>query len=333
MLLITGANGYIGSHFLIEVINSGLEYIAIDNFSRSNPDTLIKVEKITNNKINFVEGDIGNEGITNKLFSDFKIDSVVHFAGFKSMVESIESPLIYYKNNVSKTISLIQQMEKHDIHNIIFSSSATVYGGELKSPIHEDNDLRFPLSSYAQSKLFIEQVLKKMSQGKSKWNVGVLRYFNPIGCHHSGLIGENNNEKASNLIPAIINVILKIQPYLEVYGNDFNTRDGTGIRDYLHIEDLVEGHIRALDYIIKNGGYNVWNLGSGKGYSVLEIINAFEKQLKHQIPIIYKPRRLGDVDEYWADVRKANKELAWVAARDIQLIVEDILRYAATLNK
>ncbi len=333
MILITGANGYIGSHFLIEVINRGLEYIAIDNFSRSNPDTLTQVEKITNNRINFVEGDIANEKITNKLFSDFKIDSVVHFAGFKSLVESIENPLNYYINNLSKTITLIQQMEKHNIHNIIFSSSATVYGGELKSPIHEDNKLGFPFSSYAQSKLFIEQVLKKMTQVKSQWNVGVLRYFNPIGCHHSGLIGENNNEKASNLIPAIINVILKLQPYLEIYGKDFNTRDGTGVRDYLHVEDLVEGHVRALDYIKKNGGFNVWNLGSGKGYSVLEIINAFEKELKYQIPITYKPRRQGDVGEYWADVRKANKDLAWVAAKDMQLIVKDILRYSETLNK
>ncbi len=327
MILVTGASGYIGSHFLVEIIKRNEDYLAVDNFSRSDPITIDKIQKITNKKVNFFEGDIGNEEFLKKIFSNNNIKKVVHFAGFKSIKESINYPLNYYINNVLNTMTLINSMENFGIKNIIFSSTATVYGGKLTSPINEDSKINFPENSYAQSKYMIEQVLKKMSDSNYKWNVGILRYFNPIGCHSSGIIGENNNQNSSNLIPALINVILKVNPCLEIYGNNYNTRDGTGIRDYLHIEDLVKGHLSALNYLEQYGGFNIWNLGSGRGYSVLEILNVFESEMKYKIPIIYKPRRLGDVDEYWADVSKAKIELSWQAEKNLSSTVRDIIRY------
>jgi len=333
MILVTGASGYIGSHFLIEIINKGKDYLAIDNFSRSKPATIDKITKITGKKVNFIKGDIGNDKFISNIFSNYNIEKVAHFAGLKSIEESIKHPLNYYLNNVSNTINLINFMESYSVKNIIFSSSATVYGGDSKSPLNENINIQFPKSPYAQSKYIIEELLRKMSQESYNWNVGILRYFNPIGCHHSGIIGENINQHSSNLIPSLINVVTKLNTNLEIFGNDYETRDGTGVRDYLHIDDLIKGHLRALDYIAENNGYHIWNLGSGKGYSVLEIIKAFEHKLNQKIPISYKPRRSGDVAEYWADISKAKRELLWHTEKNLQSIVDNVVGFIKKNDK
>ena len=326
MILVTGASGYIGSHFFTKLIENNNKCLGFDNFSRSNPDIIEKIKKLTGKKVNFLEGNLNNEKFLEKIFNNNKIKSVIHFAGFKSISESINNPLEYYNCNVVNTIKLLEKMEKHGVKNIIFSSSATVYNPKSKSPLNEDQHVYYPDNPYSQSKYIIEKILKELSRSRN-FNVGILRYFNPIGCHSSGIIGENLVHEAGNLIPSIIKVINKSSPTLEIYGNDYLTKDGTGVRDYLHIDDLVEGHIKALAYIKKNRGYHLWNLGSGKGYSVLEIIHAFEKELNYHLPYIFKKRRKGDIDQYWADIGKAKDELNWDSNFKLDQIVKNVLNY------
>ena len=326
MILITGASGYIGSHFLVEVINQNMDYLAVDDFSRSDPDTIKKINQITKKKVNFIQGNIGKKRFLQKIFSENNITKVIHFAGLKSINESYEYPLDYYQCNVSNTIQLLNVMRKYNTKKFIFSSSATVYGSNHLSPLKENLVLTMPESPYARSKFIIEQILKNIADNKNL-DVGILRYFNPIGCHKSGIIGENINSKNSNLMPAIIRVILKDKNFLEIYGDNYKTKDGTGIRDYIHINDLINGHMKALNFIETNEGFNLWNLGSGHGYSVFDLLKAFEKHLNILIPYAFEPRREGDIAEYWADISKAKKELSWQVNENLEAIIKDTIKY------
>ena len=327
MILVTGGCGYIGSHQIVKLIENDFDVISIDNYSNSSPDIIEKINQITNSSNKFIDGDIRDIELLDKIFFENKISSVIHFAGLKSISESIEDPLKYYSSNVNGSLALFRAMKKAAINKIIFSSSATVYGDKHHLPWHEKLELDMPLSPYAQSKLIIEEILKSISSSSNKWRVGILRYFNPIGSHKSGIIGENTYQEAGNLIPSIIKVILKESPYLNVFGADYNTSDGTGVRDYLHIDDLLDGHLKALNFLESNEGFHIWNLGRGKGYSVLEVISAFEELLGDKVPYKIQDRRRGDLSKYWAEVLKAKEELNWKAKIDIKGMVKDTLRY------
>ena len=332
MILVTGGCGYIGSHFIIKLIEKGFDVISIDNFSNSSPDIIEKINEITNCESKFIEGDIRNINILEKIFSENEINSVIHFAGLKSILESVDKPLEYYSSNISGSIVLLQAMKKFGVRKMIFSSSATVYGINHDLPWHEWLDLSMPLNPYAQSKLIIEEILKNISINERNWSVGVLRYFNPIGSHKSGIIGENINNEINNLIPSIIRVLIGKSHYLSVFGDDYDTLDGTGVRDYIHINDLLDGHLKAMNFINLQDGYNIWNLGAGKGYSVLEIIETFQELAGKKINYKIKERRKGDLSHYWADVSKAKKELEWQANSDIKQMVNDTLKYVDKLK-
>ena len=327
MILVTGGCGYIGSHFVIKLLEKEKEVLVIDNFSNSSREIIKKMNQIKNISNIFIEGDIRDKNLLEKIFSENKIGTVAHFAGLKSIVESIERPIAYYSSNVFGSICLFDSMKKANINNLIFSSSATVYGNNYALPWNENLHLGIPKNPYAKSKLFVENILKDISKHDKNWGIGVLRYFNPIGSHNSGIIGENIVNEEGNLIPSIIRVLLGKSSHLNIYGDDYNTSDGTGVRDYIHVNDLTDGHIRALDYIKKNRGFNIWNLGSGKGYSVFEIIKTFEDIIGRKIPYKIKKRRKGDLSEYWADVTKANRELKWKAQSDLKKMVKDTLNY------
>tara|TARA_B100001029_G_C15057621_1_gene455670 strand:- start:2140 stop:3147 length:1008 start_codon:yes stop_codon:yes gene_type:complete len=332
MILITGGCGYLGSHFIVKLVEEGQDIISIDNFSNSSPDIIEKVNQITNKNNKFIEGDLRDIDFLEKLFLENKISSVIHFAGLKSISESIQRPLEYYSSNISGSIILLNAMKKAQINKIIFSSSATVYGENHKLPWNENLDLRIPNHPYAQSKLIVEEILRNISLNESNWGIGILRYFNPIGSHKSGIIGENIHQEAANLFPAIVKVLIGQSNHLNIFGDDYDTIDGTGIRDYLHIDDLLDGHLKALYYINKFEGFNIWNLGTGKGHSVFEILKIFEKLTDKKIPYKVKARRQGDLSEYWADVSKAKRELDWNAKNDIKQMIEDTLTYIDKLK-
>ena len=332
MILVTGGCGYIGSHFFIKLIEEGYEAIIVDNFSNSSPDIIEKIDQITNTNNIIIDGDVRDINILERIFFENHISSVVHFAGLKSVLDSIEKPLDYYSANVTGSINLIKAMKKFEIKNIIFSSSATVYGTNHDLPWSEDLYLSMPNNPYAQSKWIVEEVLKNISISEKNWNIGILRYFNPIGFHKSGLIGENINNRVGNLIPSIIRVLSGKSQYLEIFGDDYNTIDGTGVRDYLHINDLLDGHLKAMNYINTNKGFNIWNLGAGKGYSVLEILQTFESLTGEKIPYKIRQRRRGDISEYWADTSKAKNELKWKTNNDIEQMINDTLTYIDNLK-
>lgn len=335
MILVTGGCGYIGSHFMLRLLRKGQDIICLDNLSNSNDEVLLKINNLCLKKIIFVKGDVSNHNLLMNIFKKYKINTVVHFAGFKSISESINNPIKYYKNNVVETISLLNAMNEANVKKMIFSSSATVYGKNKSLPLHESLKIDFPDNPYAQSKLIIEKILHFISKKKDNlWSIGILRYFNPIGCHPSGKIGENMNNKNNNtnLIPAIIEVIIKKKEQLKIFGGDYNTHDGTCIRDYIHIEDLISGHEKALEYISNYNGYKIWNLGSGFGYSVLEIVKEFERALNQKIPFDIIHRRDGDLDSYWADISKAKRELDWNTKFTLIDMVKDILNQTETLK-
>ncbi len=327
MILVTGGCGYIGSHFIVKLIEQGINVISLDNFSNSSHDTIDKIRSITNSNFNFIEGDVRDIDVLEKIFSENDISSVVHFAGLKSVKESFERPLDYYSSNITGSINLFKAMNRSDVNKIIFSSSATVYGDLYPLPWHEELSLQMPISPYAQTKFIVEEILKMHSFINLNMSIGILRYFNPIGSHVSGLIGDNINNKDGNLIPSIIRVLQGQSDYLSIFGNDYSTLDGTGVRDYLHIDDLLDGHIKALNFIELNKGFNIWNLGTGRGYSVLEILREFEKLVGKSIPYKFKNRRKGDLPEYWAEVSKSEKELEWTAKNGIEQMVKDSLNY------
>mgnify|MGYP004651961973 FL=1 len=313
-ILVTGGTGYIGSHTCIELLKNGYEVVIIDNLINSKESVVGKIEKLSGKSVKFYKCDILDEEGMDRVFSEQKIDAVIHFAGLKAVGESVAKPITYYHNNVTGTLLLCRVMRKHGCKNIVFSSSATVYGAPKSVPIKED----FPLSTtnpYGSTKLMIENILRDIYVSDNEWNITLLRYFNPIGAHESGLIGEEPNGIPNNLMPYIVKVAAGQLPYLNVFGNDYPTHDGTGVRDYIHVCDLAVGHIKALENL---GGVRVYNLGTGRGYSVLDIVKAFEKANGVKVPYIIKDRRPGDIAECYADPTKAKNELGWVAVHGIE---------------
>ena len=320
-VLVTGGAGYIGSHTCVSLLEAGYDVVVLDNLSNSSPKSIDRVEKITGGKIKFYECDILDKDKMRKIFSENSVDAVIHFAGLKAVGESVAIPLKYYENNIGGTVCLLEVMNEFNVKKIVFSSSATVYGMTDKMPLTED----LPTSAnspYGQTKLMIEQMLKDLSVSDKEWSISLLRYFNPVGAHKSGLIGENPKGIPNNLMPYITQVASGRLEQLSVFGNDYPTKDGTGVRDYIHVVDLAEGHLRALEKINKDKGVFVHNLGTGVGCSVLDLINAFEKVNNIKINYKFAPRRPGDVTVCYADPSKAKKELGWEA----KLTVEDMCR-------
>ena len=331
-ILVTGGTGYIGSHTCVELLNNGYEIVVIDNFSNSKKDVVEKIKEITKKDFIFYEGDVCDPDLLDKVFTENKIDAVIHFAGYKAVGESVAKPLKYYHNNLESTISLLEAMTKYNCKKIAFSSSATVYGKPEKLPIKED----FPLSTtnpYGSTKLMIEDMLRDLSVSDPEWSIAILRYFNPIGAHESGLIGENPNGIPNNLMPYIVKVATKELEILSVFGNDYDTKDGTGVRDYIHVVDLAKGHIKAIEKVLDSKGIDAYNLGTGTGYSVLDIVNAFEKS--NNIKVNYKivERRPGDIAACYADPKYAFEKLGWKAEKTLEDMCRDSYRYVETVSK
>lgn len=331
-ILITGGCGYIGSHTAVELLNYGYKLIIIDNLSNSKKNVIDKIKKITNKDFIFYKGDVSNKKLLNKIFMDNKIDAVIHFAGFKAVGESVKEPLKYYRNNLCSTINLCETMKKFNVKNLVFSSSATVYGKPNKLPIKED----FPLSTtnpYGTTKLMIETILKDIYISDCDWSIAVLRYFNPIGAHKSGLIGENPNDIPNNLMPYIVKVANKELNYLSIFGDDYDTIDGTGVRDYIHVVDLSLGHVKAVEKVITKKGIDYYNLGTGKGYSVLELVETFKRINKVDVPYKIVARRDGDIDACYADCSYAEKELNFKAHLGIEDMCKDAYNFINLKNR
>lgn len=331
-ILVTGGTGYIGSHTCVELLNNGYEIVVIDNFSNSKKDVVEKIKEITEKDFIFYEGDVCDPDLLDKVFTENKIDAVIHFAGYKAVGESVAKPLKYYHNNLESTISLLEAMTKYDCKKIAFSSSATVYGKPEKLPIKED----FPLSTtnpYGTTKLMIEDILRDVYKSDNTWSIAILRYFNPIGAHESGLIGENPNDIPNNLMPYIVKVATKELEVLSVFGNDYDTHDGTGVRDYIHVVDLAKGHIKAIEKVMKDQGLDSYNLGTGIGYSVLDLVNTFEKV--NNVKVNYKivGRRPGDIDACYADPTYAYEQLGWKAEKGIDEMCRDAYNYVIKNKK
>ena len=325
-ILVTGGAGFIASHTNVELLNAGYEVVIVDNLINSSKKSIDRVEELTGKKITFYEEDLLNEKALDDIFDKEKIDSVIHFAALKAVGESCEIPLRYFDNNLTGTLNLLKVMEKHNVKSLVFSSSATVYGKPKTVPIKED----FPLSvsnPYGRTKLITEDMLRDIYKSDNGWNIAILRYFNPIGAHESGRIGENPNGIPNTLLPYIAKVAAGQLECVNVFGDDYDTPDGTGVRDYIHISDLADGHIKALQKLSEHPGLVTYNLGTGVGYSVLEIIKSFEKACGKKIPYKIAPRRAGDIDMCYADPLKAKEELGWEAARGIDKMCEDAWRW------
>ncbi|MBR6897331.1 MAG: UDP-glucose 4-epimerase GalE [Lachnospiraceae bacterium] len=326
-ILVTGGAGFIGSHTCVELINAGRDIVVMDNLSNSSEKSLERVTQITGKKVPFYKVDLLDVEGMNEIFEKEKIDAVIHFAGLKAVGESVKKPWEYYNNNITGTLNLVKVMREHGVKNIIFSSSATVYGNPAFVPITEECPKGVCTNPYGWTKSMLEQILSDIQKADPEWNVILLRYFNPIGAHKSGLIGENPNGIPNNLMPYITQVAVGKLPRLGVFGDDYKTHDGTGVRDYIHVVDLAIGHVKALDKIEKNCGLFVCNLGTGQGYSVLDVVKAFEKASGITIPYDIKPRRAGDIDECYADPSLAERELGWKAQRGIEEMCEDSWRW------
>lgn len=326
-ILVTGGAGFIGSHTCVELLNAGYEVVVVDNLSNSSEKSLQRVEKITGKKVTFYKADILDKEALDTIFDKEKIDAVIHFAGLKAVGESVQKPLEYYQNNISGTLILTDVMRNHGVKNIIFSSSATVYGNPQFIPITEECPKGTCTNPYGWTKSMLEQILTDIQYADKEWNVILLRYFNPIGAHKSGLIGENPNGIPNNLMPYITQVAVGKLPQLGVFGNDYDTPDGTGVRDYIHVVDLAIGHVKALKKIEEKAGLKIYNLGTGTGYSVLDIVKNFEEATGVKIPYVIKERRAGDIATCYADATKAKEELGWVAERGIKEMCEDSWRW------
>lgn len=326
-ILVTGGAGFIGSHTLIELIAAGHNPVVVDNLSNASPEAIHRVEKIVGQPIPFYEVDIRDREGMEKVFAENAFDCCIHFAGLKAVGESVQKPWEYYENNIGGTLVLVDVMRKHGVKNIIFSSSATVYGAPDTMPITEDCPKGSVTNPYGQTKSMLEQVLTDIQKADPQWNVVLLRYFNPIGAHKSGTIGEDPNGIPNNLMPYITQVAVGKLQQLGVFGNDYPTHDGTGVRDYIHVVDLAKGHVCALSAIEKKCGLAVYNLGTGQGYSVLDLVHAFEKATGVKVPYVIKPRRSGDVAECWSDPSKAARELGWKAQYGIEDMCEDAWRW------
>lgn len=326
-ILVTGGAGYIGSHTCVELLNEGYEVVVADNLCNSSMVSIERVEKITGKKITFYEVDLRDKEGLNAVFDKEEIDSVIHFAGLKAVGESVSKPLEYYDNNIGGTLVLCQVMRDHNVKNIVFSSSATVYGNPAFVPITEECPKGEITNPYGQTKGMLEQILTDLYVADSQWNVILLRYFNPIGAHISGIIGEDPKGIPNNLVPYIAQVAVGKLECLGVFGDDYNTHDGTGVRDYIHVVDLAKGHVKAIEKLREKEGVSIYNLGTGNGYSVLDVVLAFEKACGREIKYLIKPRRPGDIDACYADPAKAEKELGWKAEFDINRMCEDSWRW------
>jgi UDP-glucose 4-epimerase len=329
-ILVTGGTGYIGSHTVLQLLEAGQQVVILDNYSNSSSESLTRVEKITGKKATLYEGDIKDSELLNEIFSKHEIDGVIHFAGLKAVGESVALPLKYYENNVYGTLNLCKAMDEHNVKNIVFSSSATVYGDPTELPLHEKLPTGTPTNPYGQSKLMVELMLTDLYKADNEWNIVLLRYFNPAGAHPSGLIGEDPNGIPNNLMPFITQVATGKREYLSVFGDDYDTPDGTGVRDYIHVDDLAAGHLKALNKLEQNAGLVTYNLGTGQGYSVLDMVTNFEKASGQKVPYKVTPRRSGDVAACYADPKLAAEELGWTAQKGLKEMCEDSWRWQST---
>ena len=326
-ILVTGGVGFIGSHTVVELQNAGYDVVVLDNLCNANPKVLDRIEAITGKKVPFYKADIRDREALNEIFEKESIDSVIHFAGLKAVGESVQKPLEYYDNNISGTLVLVDVMRQHGCKNIIFSSSATVYGDPAFVPITEECPKGVCTNPYGWTKSMLEQILSDIQKADNEWNVVLLRYFNPIGAHKSGTIGENPNGIPNNLMPYITQVAVGKREELGVFGDDYDTPDGTGVRDYIHVVDLALGHVKALKKIEEKAGLKIYNLGTGCGYSVLDVVHNFEKASGVKIPYSIKPRRAGDIATCYADAAKAKEELGWEEQYGILEMCEDSWRW------
>ena len=326
-ILVTGGAGFIGSHTVVELQNAGYDVVVVDNLVNSSRKSLERVEKITGKEVTFYEADINDAAALNEIFEKESIDSVIHFAGLKAVGESVAKPLEYYMNNLSGSLTLFDVMRNHGVKNIIFSSSATVYGDPAFVPITEECPKGEITNPYGKTNGMLEEILTDIQKADPEWNVILLRYFNPIGAHESGTIGENPNGVPNNLMPYITQVAVGKLKELGVFGNDYDTPDGTGVRDYIHVVDLAIGHVRAVEKLKEKAGVSVYNLGTGNGYSVLDMVKAFSKACGKEIPYQIKPRRAGDIATCYCDASKAAKELGWTAENGIREMCEDSWRW------
>jgi len=325
-ILVTGGTGYIGSHTVVQLLEAGHEVLVLDNLCNSKAQVIDRITKIAGKAPGFIEGDVRDSALLKQLFAKHAIETVIHFAGLKSVAECGQKPLLYYDNNVSGSIVLFEEMKNAGVKSIVFSSSATVYGEPAFLPYTEAHPLK-PINVYGHSKLMVEQVLQDLALSDPAWRVALLRYFNPVGAHHSGLIGEDPAGIPNNLMPFVAQVAVGKRAQLSVFGNDYDTKDGTGVRDYIHVDDLASGHLAALEYLQKNAGVLTVNLGTGQGTSVFELIHAFEKACKQKIPYEVVARRAGDLPEYYADAVYSKTVLGWQAQYGIDRMCEDTWRW------
>ena len=330
-ILVTGGAGYIGSHTCVELLNAGYDVVVVDNLYNASAKALDRVREITGKDLTFYEADILDAPKMDEIFKKEQVDCVIHFAGLKAVGESLVNPLEYYKNNINGTLLLCEAMRKNGCKNIIFSSSATVYGNPAFIPITEECPKGTPTNPYGWTKWMIEQILTDLHTADPEWNVILLRYFNPIGAHKSGLMGEDPKGIPNNLLPYVAQVAIGKLKCLGVFGDDYDTPDGTGVRDYIHVVDLAAGHVKAINKIKENPGVKIYNLGTGKGYSVLDVVKAFSKACGHDVPYEIKPRRAGDISTCYSDASLAKKELGWEAKYDIDEMCEDSWRWQ-TMN-
>lgn len=326
-ILVTGGAGFIGSHTVVELMNAGYDVVIVDNLVNASEKSIERIEQIVGKKVKFYKVDINDRDGLNEVFDKEQIDSCIHFAGLKAVGESVVKPLEYYSNNISGTLVLLDVMRKHNVKNIVFSSSATVYGNPAFIPITEECPKGQCTNPYGWTKSMLEQILSDLYRADNEWNVILLRYFNPIGAHESGLIGENPNGIPNNLMPYITQVAVGRLKELSVFGNDYDTPDGTGVRDYIHVVDLAVGHVKAVEKLADKDGVSIYNLGTGHGYSVLQVVHAFEKACGHAINYAIKPRRPGDIAMCYCDPAKAKKELGWEAQYGIEDMCADSWRW------
>jgi UDP-glucose 4-epimerase len=326
-ILITGGAGYIGSHACVEFLQAGFDVVVLDNLCNSSPESLRRVRELTGLDFPFVEGDIRNRALLDRLFRDHDIDAVIHFAGLKAVGESVEKPLLYYDNNIAGSVTLFEAMQAAAVKTVVFSSSATVYGDPASVPIREDFPVGGTTNPYGTSKLFIEKILQDVAIADPAWSIALLRYFNPVGAHRSGRIGEDPRGIPNNLMPYISQVAVGRREHLNVFGNDYPTPDGTGVRDYIHVVDLAQGHVKAVEKLAEGPGVRVWNLGTGRGYSVVEMAKAFEQASGRPVPYRFAPRRAGDVAQCYADPAKAERELGWKARFGLEDMCADTWRW------